>query len=69
MISNKKNKSAVILGAGLAGLAAGYELAKAGFKVTVIEKDDGVGGLARTIKYKKFKFDTGPTAGIRKTTR
>ncbi len=54
------NKKIVILGGGLAGLSAGYELAKAGLKVTVIEKWEDVGGLARTMKVKGFKFDTGP---------
>lgn len=48
------------MGGGLAGLAAGYELSRAGKKVTVVEKWDEVGGLARTIKVKNFRFDTGP---------
>ena len=56
----KSKETIVILGAGLAGLSAGYELSKAGKKVIVIEKWEDVGGLARTIKVKDFKFDTGP---------
>lgn len=55
-----KSKQVVILGAGLAGLAAGYELTKAGFKVTIFEKEKEVGGLARTIEKDGFRFDTGP---------
>lgn len=61
--TSKKNTAKahiVILGGGLAGLSAGYELASAGRKVTVIERWDDVGGLARTIKVGEFKFDTGP---------
>lgn len=50
----------VILGAGLAGLSCGYELTKAGRKVTIIEKEAEVGGLAKTIKINEFSFDTGP---------
>lgn len=50
----------VILGGGLAGLSAGYELARAGKKVFVIEKEDDVGGLARTIRVGDYSFDTGP---------
>lgn len=53
-------KNVLILGAGLAGLAAGYELVKAGFNVTLVEKEDAVGGLARTIESRGFRFDTGP---------
>jgi len=48
------------MGGGLAGLAAGYELSKAGKYVEVYEKWEEVGGLARTIKKGKFLFDTGP---------
>jgi protoporphyrinogen oxidase len=50
----------VILGAGLAGLSAGYELAKAGKKVVILEKNSYVGGLATTFKVGHYRFDTGP---------
>jgi protoporphyrinogen oxidase len=49
----------VILGAGPAGLTAAYELAKAGVTSTVLEADDAVGGLARTVLYKGYRFDIG----------
>lgn len=58
--TGNKKPHVVILGGGLAGLSAGYELAKAGTKVTVIERCEDVGGLASTITVGKFKFDTGP---------
>lgn len=58
--ANNSKTHIVILGAGLAGLSAGYELSKAGKKVTILEKWEDVGGLARTIKVGKFSFDTGP---------
>lgn len=58
--NNKLNNHIVILGGGLAGLSAGYELSKGGKKVTIIERWEDVGGLARTIKVKNFSFDTGP---------
>ena len=57
---NNKKFDVVILGAGLAGLAAGFELSKKNIKVLVIEKWEDVGGLARTIKVRNFLFDTGP---------
>jgi len=54
------NKKIVILGAGLAGLAAGYELVKVGKKVIILEKNPYVGGLATTFKVGDYRFDTGP---------
>jgi protoporphyrinogen oxidase len=53
-------KTAVILGGGLAGLSAGSELANAGVRVIVLEKDKQVGGLAKTIRVNGHGFDTGP---------
>lgn len=50
----------VILGAGPAGLAAGYELVKNGHQVTIVERENKVGGLARTEKYQTNSFDIGP---------
>ena len=49
----------VILGAGLAGLAAGCALARAGRRVQVLEGAPQVGGLARTIVAGGFRFDLG----------
>lgn len=53
------DKKAVIIGAGPAGLTAAYELSKAGIKSAVIEKDGVVGGLARTVNYRGYRFDIG----------
>jgi len=39
-------KEIAIIGAGVGGMAAAYELAKAGQKVSIYETDDQVGGLA-----------------------
>jgi protoporphyrinogen oxidase len=49
----------IIAGAGPAGLTAAYLLAEAGHEVTVLEASDQVGGLARTVEYKGFRFDIG----------
>jgi protoporphyrinogen oxidase len=49
----------VILGAGPAGLTAAYELSKAGVLSTIVERDDIVGGIARTVNYKGYRFDIG----------
>ena len=53
------NPPVVILGAGPAGLTAAYELGKAGVRSTVLERDDTVGGLARTVKHNGYRFDIG----------
>ena len=51
---------AVIVGAGPAGLTAAYELAKQNAPVIVLESDpEYVGGIARTVNYKGFRFDIG----------
>jgi protoporphyrinogen oxidase len=49
----------VIIGAGPAGLTAAYLLTKDGYKVTVLESDDTVGGISRTAMYKGYRFDIG----------
>jgi monoamine oxidase len=42
--------SVVILGAGIAGLVAAYELQKAGYRVSVLEAADRIGGRVWTIR-------------------
>src|SRR5580704_18598369 len=49
----------VILGAGPAGLTAAYELSNLGIACVVLEQDAVVGGLARTVEHKGFRFDIG----------
>ena len=49
----------IIFGGGPAGLTAAYELTKLGRCPIVIEKQNKVGGLARTENYKNFYFDMG----------
>ena len=52
--------SVAIIGAGPAGLTAGYLLAKNDVDVTVLELDpEYVGGISRTARYKGFHFDIG----------
>lgn len=50
----------LILGGGPAGMAAAFELHKAGKIFAVIEKEKTVGGLARTFQYGEFRTDIGP---------
>ncbi|MFC1808582.1 phytoene desaturase family protein [Candidatus Omnitrophota bacterium] len=58
---NEINKHIVIIGAGPGGLTAGMLLSHKGFKVTLLEKDDTVGGRNQAIHKDGFIFDTGPT--------
>jgi phytoene desaturase len=55
----KNGKSVVIIGAGLGGLSAACRLAKLGFKVTVLEKNETVGGKVNFVESAGYKFDTG----------
>ena len=54
------SSSAVIVGAGLSGLAAAYRLQQAGLEVTVVERADRAGGLAQTEYRDGYLIDTGP---------
>ena len=45
-----RTRSVVVVGAGLAGLTAAYELERAGFDVTVLEARDRAGGRVHTIR-------------------
>ncbi len=50
----------VIIGAGPAGLTAAWELTRNGRSAVVLEQDaTHVGGIARTVSYKGFRFDIG----------
>lgn len=55
----KTNGPTVIIGAGPAGLTAAYELSKSNFSSVVLEADDVVGGISRTVNYDGYRFDIG----------
>lgn len=52
-------KKVVIMGAGPAGLAAGYELSKNGVSTELIEAENQAGGISKTVQYKGYYFDLG----------
>ena len=54
-----KKEHVVIMGAGPAGLATGHELTVSGVRVSVIERNDFVGGLCNTNEANGYKFDLG----------
>jgi protoporphyrinogen oxidase len=49
----------VVIGAGPGGLTAAHELTELGHEAIVFEKDDQVGGIARTVSYNGYRFDIG----------
>ena len=55
------SKHVLIVGAGPGGLAAAMLLARAGARVTVLEKQDRVGGRTSSLGGNGFTFDLGPT--------
>ncbi|HAM50401.1 MAG TPA: FAD-dependent oxidoreductase [Nitrospiraceae bacterium] len=56
---NNGEDAVIVLGGGLAGLSAGYVLAKAGVRVKIFESDSMVGGLSKTLIHNGFRFDLG----------
>lgn len=56
-----KQKQAVVIGSGFAGLSAATHLATNNFSVTLLEKNDSPGGRARKFSSQGFTFDMGPS--------
>jgi protoporphyrinogen oxidase len=54
-----REKPTVVIGAGPAGLTAGYLLTKLGLPVVVLEAEDQVGGIAKTAVRDGYRFDLG----------
>ncbi|MBK6627504.1 MAG: phytoene desaturase [Flavobacteriales bacterium] len=55
------SRSALVIGAGFAGISAAADLAKRGFSVTVVEKNATPGGRARVLRENGYVFDMGPS--------
>src|SRR6476620_10869712 len=54
-------REVLIIGAGLGGLASAARLARAGFRVRVVEKEANVGGRCSQLVDHGFRWDIGPT--------
>lgn len=54
-------RNVIIIGSGFSGLSAATFMAKAGYKVTVLEKHATPGGRARQLNENGFRFDMGPS--------
>ncbi|WP_299097464.1 phytoene desaturase family protein [uncultured Winogradskyella sp.] len=55
------NKTISIIGSGFSSLSAACYLVKAGYKVSIFEKNNTVGGRARQLIKDGFTFDIGPS--------
>ncbi len=58
-LGTQEQKQVIIIGAGPAGLTAGYRFTEYGIKPLIIEQLDRVGGISRTDNYKGYYFDMG----------
>jgi oxygen-dependent protoporphyrinogen oxidase len=61
------NKNIVVIGAGISGLTTAYLLSKKGFDVTIIEKNNSVGGSIESVFENGFLFDRGPNSALETT--
>ncbi len=55
------NKNVIVIGSGFAGLSVACFMAKAGYDVTILEKNATPGGRARKFEEQGFLFDMGPS--------
>ncbi len=60
-MKNNKLKSVIIVGGGIGGMCAAARLLKNGYEVTIVEKEDKIGGRAHRIEKSGYTFDMGPT--------
>ncbi len=58
--SLKKNDSIVVIGGGIGGLFSAWNLLKEGYDVTVLERQNHLGGLSTSIPYNGYQMDVGP---------
>jgi len=58
-MATENPQTTIVLGGGPAGLTAGYLLGKAGRDVVVLEAEEQVGGLAKTVEVDGYRFDLG----------
>ncbi len=61
MEGNLKQKTVLIVGAGIGGIATAARLAKNGYRVTVVEKCERSGGRCGQMILQGYRFDTGAT--------
>lgn len=60
-MNKSDSKRVVVIGGGLAGLSASVELARTGCQVTIVERNDHLGGKMNVLEVDGYSFDMGPT--------
>ena len=60
-IPHARPEDAIVIGAGLGGLAAAMRLGAKGYRVTVLDRLDRAGGRGSSITQNGHRFDLGPT--------
>ncbi|MBV0914133.1 phytoene desaturase [Anianabacter salinae] len=60
-MTHDEQPHAIVIGAGLGGLASAMRLGAKGYRVTVIDKLDMPGGRGSSITQNGYRFDLGPT--------
>jgi diapolycopene oxygenase len=58
---HESGKKVVVIGAGLGGMTAAIQLARAGFSVDLLEKNNHLGGKLNIHQESGFSFDLGPS--------
>jgi diapolycopene oxygenase len=56
-----KDKQVIVIGSGLGGISAAISLAQEGYRVTIHEKNDKIGGKLNVLKAAGYSFDLGPS--------
>ncbi len=60
-MKQQNSRTALVIGAGAAGLATAALLGREGYAVTVVDRIDQIGGRAGELIVDGFRFDTGPS--------
>ena len=60
-INSGNARRVVVIGAGLGGMTAAIQLARAGYSVDLLEKNGNVGGKLNIYREAGFSFDLGPS--------
>jgi phytoene desaturase len=60
-MKSNHNKKAIVIGAGIAGIAAAIRLRVQGYNVEVYDKNEGPGGKITAFKLGDYQFDAGPS--------